>query len=80
MKTEPNDSVQPQIESKETFGETLWIDTYSTGGLTKREYFAGQAMASYFGGEYIGQSGMPYEAIATNCVLMADALILALNA
>lgn len=48
-------------------------------GLTKREYFAGLAMSSYYGGEFIGQSGMPFEIIAQNCVLMADALIFELN-
>lgn len=44
-------------------------------GLTKREYFAGLAMASYFGGEYTGQSGMPDEDVAERCVSMANALL-----
>lgn len=45
------------------------------GGLTKREYFAGLAMQSYFGGEFTGQSGMPCEMMANACVQMADALL-----
>lgn len=69
MKTDPNEPVTPNIHYANVGGL----------GLTKREYFAGLAMASYFGGEFIGQSGMPYDAIATNCVLMADALINQLN-
>ena len=48
-------------------------------GLTKREYFAGLAMASFFGGEYIGQSGMPEQEIAKRCVAMADALLMELS-
>ena len=44
-------------------------------GLTKREYFAGLAMQSYFGGEFTGQSGMSHKVIAETCILMADELL-----
>jgi len=44
-------------------------------GMTKREYYAAKAMQGYAGGEFTGQSGMPYEQIAEWSVRMADALV-----
>lgn len=69
LPTDPNASINT-VTDQTTFGQA---------GLTKREYFAGLAMASFFGGEYIGQSGQPDEMIAKRCVSMADALINELN-
>lgn len=70
MSTHKSDPVFPMIHP-------VTNDPY--GGLTKREYFAAKAMQGYCGGEYIGQSGLPQEIIAQWCVVMADALIKALN-
>lgn len=46
MKKENQDqSAFPEIKSKCEFkGSQVFSDTYSSGGLTKREYFAGLAM------------------------------------
>lgn len=79
MKTEPNDSMYPVIETVERAGEIWFAETFSRGGLTKREYFAALAMQGYCGGEFTGQSGMPPQQIAETCVSYADALIKALN-
>lgn len=78
LKTEANDPINAVVEDNIHFelGKILEARFY---GLTKREYFAGLAMSSYYGGEYTGQSGMQYETIANNCVEMADALITSLN-
>lgn len=67
------DDYQPLKDGQKTGWEVKF------GGLTKREYFAGLAMASFFGGEYIGQSGVPEQEIAKRCVAMADALLVELS-
>ena len=67
------DDYQPLKDGQKTGWETKF------GGLTKREHFAGLAMASFFGGEFIGQSGMPEKEIAKRCVAMADALLAELS-
>lgn len=79
-----NQPISPQMFTRVGDGDNDFEpikDGHKTGyerkfsGLTKREYFAGLAMQSYFGGEFTGQSGMPYDTIAKNCVAMADALL-----
>ena len=71
--TNGNDLAYPTFDDK-----GICPDSYS-GGLTKREYFAGMAMQGYCGGEFTGQSGMPHKDMAEWSVEMADALIEALN-
>lgn len=51
------------------------VDGRDYRGLTKREYFAAMAMQGYCGGEYIGQSGVPHDAIAKWSIEMADELL-----
>jgi len=56
---------------------TIQHDVYF--GLNKREYFAGLAMQGYCGGEFTGQSGMPFSDIAKFAVQLADALLAELS-
>lgn len=79
--TNASDSAQPQIESE--YGsdydhgiEKPFTHTYSYGGLTKREYFAGLAMQA------IADAFNPHseqQKLATRSVELADALIYELN-
>jgi len=73
--------INPIFNSDGFASEFSSLDNLKTAaiGLTKREYFAGLAMASFFGGEFIGQSGMPEKEIAKRCVAMADALLAELS-
>lgn len=71
MKTNPNDSIQIQKYS-EMKGSIAYHK--ETTGLTKREYFAALAMQS------MADNDEPFDVIAKNSVLLADALILQLNA
>lgn len=79
MKTEPNDAMGVIVEEVTHGMSDIRTMDVTNIGLTKREHFAGLAMASYYGGEFIGKSGMPFETIAESCVKMADALINELN-
>lgn len=57
--------------------ERVYDETYSTGGLTKREYFAAQAMFGMCVGRKLSES--PEAAIGRKAVKLANALIAALN-
>lgn len=78
MKTNPNDFANSVLRSSFTSypseGETEEI-YYSSPGLTKREYFAALAMQSVINHE----DRLTPEQISSNAVLLADALIEALN-
>jgi hypothetical protein len=75
MKTQANDSINPQIETIERAGEQFYTDIFSTGGLTKREYFAAMAMQGI-----LASSADRGETAAGNmAVKFADAIIQALN-
>lgn len=78
MKTNPDDSVTPQIRSEEKVGEKFWTDTYSEGGLTKREYFAVMAMQSFIRNNQSFKQEH-YEESAKRSCACADALITELN-
>lgn len=82
MKTEPNEPIHPLIETQERAGETFYTDTFSTGGLTKREYFAAMAMqglltnyVSY--GLYGNHESQPN--VHVQAIMCADQLIEELN-
>jgi hypothetical protein len=85
-KTNPNDPANPVSgieydapKDSISFDASHYDLKVNYSGMTKREEFAKAAMIAYAGGEYIGQSGKPYEQIAEWCVCMADALIDELN-
>jgi hypothetical protein len=76
MKTEPNETVYPLLESRETFGESLFVDQFTTGGLTKREYFAASQDISKEVQQMVGKNpdptrlsrltGVPHPKFGTN--------------
>jgi hypothetical protein len=58
--------------------------TGSVGGMTLREYYVGQAMKEFlnlYGGSWSGtkMSMQDADRIAGNCVVMADAMVRAVN-
>lgn len=70
METKPNDCAFPASSN---------IDT--DAGLTKREYFASQAMASLIESNFtpLGYQNGDINSLAKEAVIAADALIKALN-
>jgi len=78
MKTNPNDPAHPEVftDFKIDKFNRHWGDTYSTGGLSKLEHFAGLAMQG------IIASGVDHESkedVSRVAVEMAKALITELN-
>jgi hypothetical protein len=77
--TNPNDKAQPEIYTTFDFAdaarEKAYGDTYSEGGLTKREYFAGLAMQ----GILSSNSDRGEFAVAKMAIRFTDALIDKLN-
>lgn len=72
--TNPNDTVNPKIETD--FSRHTGGDTYSSGGLTKREYFAIMIMQGISANpDFVGLS---FRA-AKDAVTGAEALIKELN-
>jgi hypothetical protein len=77
MKTEGNDRVSPKIQTDQAYDSNelnMYGNTYSTGGLTKREYFAAMPMQGYSSKNMWGSADIAKYAVET-----ADALINALN-
>jgi hypothetical protein len=68
-----------ETKNKDQGAFAIMDHDYIQEGLSKREYFAAKAMQSYAAGEYIGESGMRHEKIASWSVQMADALLSALE-
>jgi hypothetical protein len=81
--TEPNDSAHPVIETEHSHdwdgGGESYSNTYSTGGLTKREYFAAMAIQGILPTLKHAVSRVEMENIASDAVDVADYLIEALN-
>lgn len=77
MATEANQTIYPQIESQERGGEQWWVETYSSGGLTKREYFAGLAMQAILSKTFNHMS--IDDSVTIGAVMYADKLIDELN-
>lgn len=75
--TNSEEKAHPEITTDEAMdrNQNSYGNTYSYGGLTKREYFAAMAMQ----GILISDESQPYKYIAQNACIMADALINALN-
>ncbi len=79
MKTNPNDSAFPEIYTDiDVNNPDKPGDTYSTGGMTKREYFAAKAMQGMLTNELLS-GPEENEAIAKDAVNAADKLIAELN-
>lgn len=81
MKTNPNDSAHPEVFTDDKFSKTngaVYSDTYSTGGLTKREYFAAMALQGLLASvkEEWELRGIDFGETA---VMHADSLIAGLN-
>jgi hypothetical protein len=87
MKTNPNDSTYPLIETVERGGEHWYADTYSIGGLSKREYFTGQAIIGLLSNSHpdvidkhcVNGGWLHPETVAKIAVQIADATIIELN-
>ena len=73
MKTNKNDSVHPIFDS-EGSAMTRFV------GITKREYFAAQAMQGILSSSRYYYKNVPSAQVAEEAVEMADELIKALNA
>ncbi len=74
--TKANDSIHPIVTSDPEYnGSVLMV---AEGGLTKREYFAAMAMAGMVANDPPQLRASMY-AFAQGCVMMADALVAALN-
>jgi hypothetical protein len=73
MKTIESQSAFPLIESEQRAGETWYVDTWSSGGLTKREYFAVMALQGLL------SNSKPVKDIVAVAVNAADELIIELN-
>lgn len=78
--TNRDESAAPEIytQSASSAGGTPYSDTYSVGGLTKREHFAAMAMQGRVANAII-VSTADYSDLADDAVILADALIEALN-
>lgn len=86
MKTEPNDKAHPEIvtdQAYDSIDSKVYSNTYSYGGLTKREHFASMAMqgmlANYRPADFSGGQVEMVKSIAETSCEMADLLIAALN-
>ena len=80
--TNGSDAAQPQITTEPTstfsrFGEHHYGDVTSSGGLTKREYFAAMALSGMVANYDRLQDGD--NSVAVDAVRLADRLIEALN-
>lgn len=75
---------QPAFPTTETSGSNGEYSTYTTPGLTKREYIAALAMQGWLAGcgnayaEFTGPAKYP-EKVAQACVKFADALLAELS-
>ena len=77
--TQPSESAYPHVKSIPAYSHEIdkeYTDTYSEGGLTKREMFAAMAMQGLL--SHRPENAFPYE-IADAAVEFADALIEELN-
>lgn len=76
MKTEPNDYINPQEERTSQYSNVP--DTFMSGGLTKREYFAAKAMQGLLA--FADPGGTSHlNALVSESVEYADRLIEELN-
>jgi hypothetical protein len=80
--TEPNDSAHPVIETEHSVnwdgGGEGFSNTFSTGGLTKREYFAAMVLQGLLT-HNDPKHERAVELLTVNAVSIADGLIHALN-
>lgn len=72
-----NEPAYPAIETRPAYDDerNLYAETYSVGGLTKREYFAAMAMNGLLAGEYRDTSDRQLETVSVWAVKHADALL-----
>lgn len=77
MNTNPNDSANPEIHTDDQHSQldgSVYSNTYSFGGLTKREYFAAIALQGLLAANYSDMQGNTITAVQH-----ADDLIKQLN-
>lgn len=73
-KTDPNAPAMPWVVEGMDMSD---VQTFGTGGLTKREWFAGLAMQGVLAGP--DSPNFEDDSVARSAVDLADALIAALN-
>ncbi len=73
--TNANDNVNTVTVPGFTYVDGSYEESYISGGLTKREYFAAMAMQGILSGQWLSNA----EEVSNDAVIIADALINELN-